>query len=115
QRVQRYHEAIDACIQGPAQLPGRLERCGVPPHIERCAMTGKRFALVLTLLMSAISGVVLAQVSPERLLRAVDEPRNWLTYSGSYLSQRYTQLAAVTPSNVTDLELKWLFQAQSLQ
>jgi alcohol dehydrogenase (cytochrome c) len=78
-------------------------------------MTGKRFALALTLLMAAISGAVLAQVSPERLLRAADEPRNWLTYSGSYLSQRYTQLGEVTPSNVTDLELKWLFQAQSLQ
>ena len=66
-------------------------------------MTGKRFALALTLLMAALSGAALAQVSPERLLRAADEPRNWLTYSGSYLSQRYTQLREVTSSNVTDL------------
>jgi len=78
-------------------------------------MTGKRSALALTLLIASLAGAVLAQVSPERLLRAADEPRNWLTYSGSYSSQRYTQLGEVTPSNVTDLELKWLFQAQSLQ
>ena len=31
------------------------------------------------------------------------------------MSQRYTQLREVTPSNVKDLEQKWIFQAQSLQ
>ncbi len=55
-----------------------------------------------------------AQVSPERLLHATDEPRNWLTYSGAYSSQRYSQLQQVAPRNVKDLEMKWVFQAQSL-
>ncbi len=56
-----------------------------------------------------------AQVTNERLLHANDEPQNWLTYSGSYASQRYTLLKQIDPVNVKNLELKWVFQAQSLQ
>ena len=56
-----------------------------------------------------------AQVTSERLLGAAAEPHNWLTYSGTYASQRYTTLAEIRPSNVADLELKWVFQAQSLE
>ncbi len=56
-----------------------------------------------------------AQVTPERLLRAGDEPRNWLSYSGSYMSQRYTALTQITPANVKDLELKWVFQANATE
>lgn len=56
-----------------------------------------------------------AQVTNDRLLHANDEPQNWLTYSGSYLSQRHSLLKQINPSNVKNLELKWVFQAQSLQ
>jgi len=56
-----------------------------------------------------------AQVSNDRLLHASDEPQNWLTYSGSYASQRYSLLKQIDPGNVKNLELKWVFQAQSLQ
>ena len=56
-----------------------------------------------------------AQVTFERLLNAAAEPQNWLTYSGSYASQRHTALRQIQPSNVGDLELKWVFQAQSLE
>jgi alcohol dehydrogenase (cytochrome c) len=56
-----------------------------------------------------------AQVTFERLLGAAAEPHNWLTYSGTYASQRYTTLSQIRPSNVADLELKWVFQAQSLE
>jgi len=56
-----------------------------------------------------------AQVTPDRLVHASDEPQNWLTYSGGYASQRYTLLKQVDPSNVKNLELKWVFQVQSLQ
>jgi alcohol dehydrogenase (cytochrome c) len=79
-------------------------------------MTRRRIAALLPIcLAAALPCALLAQVSSERLLRAADEPRNWLTYSGTYMSQRYTQLREVTPSNVKDLEQKWIFQAQSLQ
>src|SRR3984893_679537 len=66
----------------------------------------------LTLLFPA---VLSAQVTSERLLRAADEPQNWLTYSGTYLSQRYSPLKQIDAANVKNLELKWAFQAQSLQ
>ena len=53
-------------------------------------------------------------MSPDRILNAQKEPQNWLTYSGSYLSQRYSQLTQITPANAKDLELKWVFQARWL-
>jgi alcohol dehydrogenase (cytochrome c) len=53
-----------------------------------------------------------AQVSSDRLLRASDEPQNWLTYSGGYASLRYSQLRQIDPSNVKNLEQKWVLQNQ---
>ena len=56
-----------------------------------------------------------AQVSDQRLLRAVDEPQNWLTYSGTYSGQRYSTLTQIAPTNANRLEQKWIFQADSLE
>ena len=65
------------------------------------------FALVLCGLMSAnLSG----QVSFERLRDAAVEPHNWLTYSGGYFSQRYSELDQINPDNVDDLRLQWVYQ-----
>jgi len=50
-------------------------------------------------------------VSFERLIAAASEPQNWLTYSGSYFSQRYSLLDQINPSNVKNLEQKWTYQA----
>lgn len=71
-------------------------------------------ASALLALLAAVT-VCGAQVSADRLAHASDEPANWLTYSGSYMSQRHSTLDQITPANVADLELKWVFQAQSLQ
>ena len=56
-----------------------------------------------------------AQVTAERLVNAADEPQSWLTYSGTYMSQRHTTLDQINRANVDELELKWVFQAQSLE
>ena len=56
-----------------------------------------------------------ADVTFERLLHAPSEPQNWLTYSGGYASQRHSALREIKPSNAASLELKWVFQAQSLE
>jgi alcohol dehydrogenase (cytochrome c) len=56
-----------------------------------------------------------AQVSFDRILGANKEPQNWLTYSGTELSQRHSLLTQITPANVKDLELQWVFQAKSLE
>ena len=74
----------------------------------------KRAAFLLpVLLLTTVS--LGAQVSFDRLLQADREPQNWLTYSGTYLGQRYSQLAQITPDNVKALELQWVFQARSTE
>lgn len=74
-----------------------------------------RTALLGLILLPLISSVLQAQVSFERLLRAANEPQNWLTYSGGYASQRYSLLRQMTPANVKNLEQQWVFQAESLE
>jgi len=69
----------------------------------------------ILLIVVLLSAVVQAQVSYDRLLRAGAEPHNWLTYSGTYSGHRYSTLNQITPQNVRDLELKWVFQARSLE
>jgi alcohol dehydrogenase (cytochrome c) len=56
-----------------------------------------------------------AQVTFDRLLHADKEPQNWLTYSGSMNSQRYSSLSQINTANVKDLQLAWVFQAQSTE
>src|SRR5947199_621538 len=70
------------------------------------------------LLLTLIFGVSLAlqgQVSYERIVRSSQEPQNWLTHSGNYNSQRYSTLSQITPENVKNMELQWIFQARSLE
>jgi alcohol dehydrogenase (cytochrome c) len=54
-----------------------------------------------------------AQVTAERIRRASDEPQNWLTYSGTYASQRHSLLKQLEPGNVKNLELKWVLPNQT--
>jgi alcohol dehydrogenase (cytochrome c) len=70
---------------------------------------------IRTLLTAALAPALLAQVSSERLTRADREPQNWLTFSGSYLSQRYSTLDQVTPANDKNLHMEWVFQSRSLE
>jgi alcohol dehydrogenase (cytochrome c) len=69
----------------------------------------KKF-VVLTLAL--LSQPLSAQVSFERLLQAADEPGNWLTYSGSYRSERFSPLADINRGNVGDLKVIWAYQMQ---
>ena len=75
----------------------------------------KRRVLFALLLLCLTIPFLSAQVSYERLLRAAEEPQNWLSYSGSYASQRYSLLRQINPANVKTLEQKWIFQAESLE
>jgi glucose dehydrogenase len=68
--------------------------------------------VVIGLLLLAASYRLDAQVTFDRILRAADEPQNWLTYSGSYMSQRFSPLRQLDTSNVKNLELKWMVQNQ---
>src|SRR5215475_8303086 len=56
-----------------------------------------------------------AQATFERIQRPAAEPQNWLSYSGGPMSQRYSPLTDITAGNVRNLELKWVYQVQSLE
>lgn len=71
----------------------------------------KRGAVWLAAVLIAGRGLG-AQITSDRLLHAVDEPQNWLTYSGTYSAARYSGLRQIEPANVRNLELKWILQAQ---
>ena len=51
--------------------------------------------------------VSVGSVSFHRILHASSEPWNWLTYSGGYASQRYSELTRIAPENVKGLALRW--------
>src|SRR5262249_46240084 len=51
-------------------------------------------------------------VTAERLLQADREPGNWLMYSSTYNSWRFSRLDQIDTSNVKNLRVKWLFQGR---
>ena len=81
--------------------------------------------LAILVLVIASGALVLGQEDPgttgsstpafspvtwERLVNAADEPENWLMYSGTLDSQRFSRLDQINVGNVDDLELKWAYQ-----
>ena len=66
-------------------------------------------------LLLTVASSLWGQVAFDRILNANKEPQNWLTYSGTELSQRHSLLTQITPANVKNLELQWAFQARSLE
>jgi alcohol dehydrogenase (cytochrome c) len=75
-------------------------------------LTMKKHPVVLAVFVLALGTFLRAQVTPERLVRAGDEPQNWLMYSGGYFSQRYSALKQIDRSTVKNLELKWILPNQ---
>ena len=59
-----------------------------------------------------ISQGSVGQVPYERILNSNDEPQNWLTYNGGYMSQRHSLLDQINRENVNQLELTWVLQNQ---
>src|SRR5947208_9093993 len=68
----------------------------------------------LLALLFTISSALSAQVTFDRILHSGREPQNWLTYAGNLQSQHHSSLSQITPENVKTLELKWIFQAATL-
>ena len=48
----------------------------------------------------------------ERLLKADQEPGNWLMYSNTYNGWRYSRLDQIHTGNVDRLRVKWIFQGR---
>ena len=70
----------------------------------------KRVIAVLLLSCS-----VFAQVPFDRLLRASGDPQNWMTYNGNLQSTHHSTLDQIKPANVGGLDLKWVYQVNSLE
>src|SRR6478609_873916 len=75
-----------------------------------------RHPLLLASLSASLCGPLYGQgVTFDRILNANKEPQNWLTYSGNVKGQRHSLLKQITPANVKNLELQWVWQAKSLE
>ena len=76
-------------------------------------MTWRRrlLAFCVASLICLLSVRVDGQVTSQRLTAASSEPQNWLTYSGSYQSHRFSLLDQITPANVKNLKLQWVYQS----
>ena len=57
-----------------------------------------------------IACTLTAQVTPDRLVNALKEPQNWLTYWGDYSAIRHRNLSQINTSNVKDMRLDWIYQ-----
>ena len=66
---------------------------------------------IVPLLLVAAS--VPGQVPYERILDAASEPGSWLTYSGTYRSQRYSTLDQIHRENVESLQTAWMYQIRA--
>ena len=103
-----------AVLQEHAFRRRTCRRARVPAFPERTAvMSGNRrfLPVAIAALIGAAPFHAQAQVTPQRLQAAASEPQNWLTYSGGYQSQRYSTLDQITPANVKNLKLQWVYQA----
>src|SRR5580700_8141493 len=69
----------------------------------------------LSLVLFALAGSLSAQVTFDRILNANKEPQNWLTYSGTMMSQRYSLLTQITPDNAKNLEPAWTYKVQTTE
>lgn len=72
-----------------------------------------RFVFLCVLMLATSPS--LAQVGFESLLRPDAEPGNWLNYSRDFGNQRHSPLRQVNARNVSRLQLRWVWQARSLE
>jgi alcohol dehydrogenase (cytochrome c) len=74
----------------------------------------KRFA-VWMFAAAVLPPLAPAQVSFDQIARALREPHNWLTFSGNLQGTRYSALDQIKVPNAANLDLKWVYQVQSLE
>jgi alcohol dehydrogenase (cytochrome c) len=62
-----------------------------------------------------IAASAAAQVTYDRLVHALDEPQNWLTYWGDYSATRHRPLDQINVSNVARLRVEWMYQTGKVE
>ena len=78
--------------------------------VGRCLLA----AAIPALLAASAFAAAGPGVTYDRLVKAADEPQNWLHYSGTYDSQRHSRLDQINSTNVDQLELLWVRQLNTL-
>lgn len=68
--------------------------------------------VLAVLVLSAVSAE--AQIPYERIVDAAAAPGDWLTYSGTYASHRFSSLNQVDKRTVAQLRPAWIYQFQSV-
>ena len=78
-------------------------------------MKRSRNVMACAVALAAASAILWGQtaVPYERLLKAEQEPGNWLTYSGNYHAHRFSRLDQINTANVARLRPKWIFQMRT--
>jgi len=72
-------------------------------------------ALNASVVAAASKDDLAANVTAERLVKATNEPGQWMTYGGTYSEQRFSRLAKITSSNVGQLGLQWFADYETNQ
>jgi alcohol dehydrogenase (cytochrome c) len=69
-----------------------------------------RNQIAVSLLVLCAAVPAFSQITAERVRNAIEEPQNWLTYSGNYASWRYSPLDQINAANVRRLQTEWVYQ-----
>lgn len=73
----------------------------------------KRLLCLLLWPLALLSGANFSHaqdVTFDRIVKSQQEPHNWFTYSGDYAGTRHSRLKQITPGNVGQLAMEWVFQ-----
>ncbi len=71
-------------------------------------MFKKNVAVICVVVLVLCVGSAAQVRTPDQMLINPD-PRDWVTYGGTYNSQRYSQLKQVTTANASRLQAKWVY------
>src|SRR6266478_168026 len=64
-------------------------------------------------LVFAVLSAASAQVPYQRIAGADSNPGTWVTYSGNYQAQRFSQLDQINRQNVAQLKPTWVYQMRN--
>src|SRR5262245_30296129 len=79
-------------------------------HREICVP--KKHLVVFGLICLGLCGTPAAQVRPPDEALISPDAKDWVTYGGSYTSQRYSPLKQVTRTNASRLQAKWVYHIE---
>jgi len=88
----------------------------MPPHDVRDPAIWQIITYLATLAPDELTldaGLEIVGAGYERIKARADEMQNWMTYSGGYNGQRFSNLVEVNSANVGNLALKWAYQSDT--